>query len=159
MAKRKSEVRTKPWTSTGRYYDVWIDEALEGRLKAIEGIHEVVGPLKHWPSAYYVLLDPRYDADEVIAEIEALGLCASGPVAKCASRFPLDEYADNVGASLSARVDFPLTNLLPLCDAVETIMARIEAAIAEQSCDTDAQNWLWQVHARIDNRLHYGSWR
>ena len=155
MAKRKSEIEVNH--IAGNTYKVWADDGFVDKARKIEGIQEI-SPRKV-DGAWTLWVDPRYDAAEVIAEIEALGLCASSPVAKHANKFPLDEYADNVGASLSARVDFPLTNLLPLCDAVETIMARIEAAIAEQSCDTDAQNWLWQVHARIDNRLHYGSWR
>ena len=73
MATRKSEVQTKPWSAGGRYYDVWIDEVLKDRLKTIEGVHKVSGPHKASSAPYYVLLDPRYDADEVIAEIEALG--------------------------------------------------------------------------------------
>jgi len=142
MAKRKSEVQTKPWSAGSRYYDVWIDETLEGRLKAIEGIHEVVGPLKHWASAYYILLDPRYDADEVIAEIAALGEPVVEP-----EKPKLWQLARALGKD--AATD---------CSVVETGRAYLKAA-EETYKDADRyKKSLWVLAKDILNRLEYGRW-
>lgn len=70
MAKRKSEIVVEP--IVGNLYEAWMDKKIADKVRTMPGVQEVY-ERGTCGAPWGIKLDPRYDADEVIAEIEALG--------------------------------------------------------------------------------------
>lgn len=67
MATRKKSIAIEQVTDS--FYIVWIDATLT-QLHNVEGIGRV---MRYHPGKFNVTIDPRYDPEEVLAEIRALG--------------------------------------------------------------------------------------
>uniref|UniRef100_A0A6M3X710 Uncharacterized protein n=1 Tax=viral metagenome TaxID=1070528 RepID=A0A6M3X710_9ZZZZ len=147
MAKRKSGVTTRPWSESREYYDIWVDEDLVPKLEAIEGVRKVS---KRGPTClsapYYIQLDPRYGADEVIAEIEALGKPNVFPALGPCVRPTLGERARCLGrdAAEAGRIGQ---------------MARCYLEASEENRSTENQRMvLFTLLRGIVTRLEHGHW-
>ena len=135
MAKRKSEIEVNH--IAGNAYRVWADDGFVDKARKIEGIQEI-SPRKV-DGAWTLWVDPRYDADEVIAEIEALG----EPLE--VDEWPLREEAQALGRKVGKSGQLIYT-------VVEVLRG------AEESYRGDYEATLLGVVADIIKRLQRGGW-
>lgn len=103
MAKRQSEILVERCPSGVLH--VWADENVGRVIKDIQGVADVMLLC----GSYSVSLDPRYDADEVIAEIERLGK-GHWPL----EELSLEEEANALGQRVgrSGQLVYTITSLL-----------------------------------------------
>lgn len=143
MAKRNSELVVR--RGSGSWVDVWCDDALVPLIETIKGIlrfqHMTSGEWTAW-------LDPRYDINEVVAEIEALGENESSP------KPVYIEKQARVLASAACQHGVKWVALKAYLQAVET-------DYTGGGCGKSVlfEQFLWDVLAEIEERLRCGHWR